>query len=378
MAQGAVHTAREIAQQPALWPRVAGQVAGDAGLEAFLAPLLRDSALRVVLAGAGSSAFIGQCLAPALMRRLPGRVEAVATTDLVANPVTWLSSSPRTLLVSFARSGNSPESVAAVDLAEQLVAHRAHLIVTCNRDGELFRRAGAMSNAFALLLPPATNDQSFAMTSSFSCMLLAAAVAMGVMPAQGPGVVQPGVLARQVLETRVKLLRELVEAEFERVVYLGSNELKGLACEAALKMLELTDGQVVSLADSALGFRHGPKTFVNRRTLVVMFLSNDEHTRRYELDLLRELRSDAVATRVVALSGRPGLPEHPDTHVLGDAGSSHRPGDLELCLPCVVFAQSLAMRRSISLGLSPDRPNAAGTVNRVVKGVTIHPFGAVR
>lgn len=378
MAQGAVHTAREIAQQPTLWPQVESQVAGDAGLEAFLAPLLGDSSLRVVLTGAGSSAFIGQCLAPALMRRLSGRVEAVATTDLVANPVTWLSSSPRTLLVSFARSGNSPESVAAVDLAEQLVAHRSHLIVTCNRDGELYRRAGAMRNACALLLPPATNDQSFAMTSSFSSMLLAAAVALGIMPAQGPGVVQLGELARKVLEDWVKLLRELVEAEFERVVYLGSNELKGLACEAALKMLELTDGQVVSLADSALGFRHGPKTFVNRRTLVVMFMSNDEHTRRYELDLLRELRSDAVAARVVALSGLPGLPEHPDTHVLGDAGSSLRPGDLELCLPCVVFAQSLAMRRSISLGLSPDRPNVAGTVNRVVKGVTIHPFGAVR
>jgi tagatose-6-phosphate ketose/aldose isomerase len=48
--------------------------------------------------------------------------------------------------------------------------------------------------------------------------------------------------------------------------------------------------------------------------------------------------------------------------------------DLELCLPYVVFAQTLAVLRSISLGLSPDTPNAAGTVNRVVQGVSIHPF----
>ena len=52
--------------------------------------------------------------------------------------------------------------------------------------------------------------------------------------------------------------------------------------------------------------------------------------------------------------------------------------DLELCLPYAVFAQALAMLRSLSLGLSPDNPNAAGTVNRVGQGVTIYPYGATR
>ena len=91
----------------------------------------------------------------------------------------------------------------------------------------------------------------------------------------------------------VSLLTSLVRAQFERVVYLGSNELKGLAREAALKMLELTDGRVIAIADYPLGFRHGPKTILNGSTLVVAFLSNDAHTRRYELDLLTELRRDA-------------------------------------------------------------------------------------
>ena len=371
------HTAREIAQQPALWSQVARQVAVDAKASAFLAPLLRDPSLRVVLTGAGTSAYIGECLAPALLRTLPCRVEAIATTDLVASPATWLHPRTRTLLVSFARSGNSPESVAAVELAERLVQRCAHLVVTCNREGELYRRAGTLRESHALLLPPATNDQSFAMTSSFSCMLLAAATALGVMPVDANRIAQIGELASQVLVGWEEFFRELVGTRFERVVYLGSNELKGLAREASLKMLELTDGQVVSMADSPLGLRHGPKTMLNARTLVVLFLSNDAYTRRYELDLLQELRRDAVAGRVVALSNLAELPPHADTRVLTGA-DPRRIDDLELCLPYAVFAQSLAMLRSLSLGLSPDRPNAAGTVNRVVQGVSIHPFGLER
>jgi fructoselysine-6-P-deglycase FrlB-like protein len=52
--------------------------------------------------------------------------------------------------------------------------------------------------------------------------------------------------------------------------------------------------------------------------------------------------------------------------------------DLELCLPYAVFAQTLATLRSLSLGLSPDKPNSAGTVNRVVQGVSIYPYGKTR
>jgi tagatose-6-phosphate ketose/aldose isomerase len=141
-------------------------------------------------------------------------------------------------------------------------------------------------------------------------------------------------------------------------------------------MLELTDGAVVSIADSPLGFRHGPKTILNGSTLVVAFLSNDAHTRRYDLDLLRELRRDAVAARIVAVASRAEGAEHADTLMLGEHAVPLT--DLELCLPYAVFAQALAMLRSLSLGLSPDNPNAAGTVNRVVQGVTIYPYGGRR
>jgi len=371
---GAQWTAREIAQQPKLWPLIARQVGTDTGLRAWLTPLLANPALRMVLTGAGTSAYIGKCLAPALSKA--GRqAEAIPTTDIVASPRGTLGVKAPTLMVHFARSGDSPESVAALELAEQQIDECHHLIVTCNAQGELNRRVRGLRHAYSIVLPEACNDQSFAMTSSFTGMLLAAALALGALPPHAGRIEAIAALGTEILTAHAPLADTLVRAQFDRVVFVGSNELKGLALESALKMLELTDGRVVSIGESPLGFRHGPKTIVNGSTLVVTFLSNDPYTRQYDLDLLRELRSDAVAGRVVALTARPAEREGPDTIVLtAGAATGGSLTDLELCLPYVAFAQTLALLRSLSLGLSPDIPNAAGTVNRVVQGVSIHPF----
>jgi tagatose-6-phosphate ketose/aldose isomerase len=382
-AAGAGLTAREIAQQGVVWPRIAALLASRrADLDAFLGPLLARPELRIVLTGAGTSAFIGECLAPALLRQ-GLRAEAVPTTDLVSGPGLFLQPAAPTLLVSFGRSGSSPESVAAVALADQLVGDVHHLVITCNADGELYRMAQGRANALAILLPEATHDRGFAMTTSFTSMLLSAALAFRALALDaldaggasdtvaGGAVASPAAAAQQLLHTAMPLLTALVAQRFSRVVYLGSNELLGLAREAALKLLELTDGQVVALFDSPLGFRHGPKTIVNADTLVVVMLSNDAHARRYDLDLLRELRNDGRAGRVLALSGMPE-PELGDDCLLldGMAGA----GDLALALPYIVFCQSFALLQSLALGLRPDTPSVSGTVNRVVRGVTIYPF----
>lgn len=367
-AAGGIWTAREIAQQPAVWPKIHSQLSAGAGaLRAFLRPLLDRRELRIVLTGAGTSAFIGECLLPAVKRATNLRVEAIATTDLVGSPDIWFEAAVPTLLVSFARSGNSPESLAALNLAEQAVHDRHHLIVTCNRNGELYRRAQQLQNAHVLLLPEETDDRGFAMTSSFSGMVLAAALAFNALPEADVAAVAQW--SAGVLEARVPFIAELAQAGFERVVYLGGQEFKGLAREAALKMLELSDGHMVALAETPLGFRHGPKTIVNGKTLVVMFASNDPYARQYEADLLRELRTDGVAGRVVVLgSVEDGIA----------VGAPSNASNLALCFPYAVFAQTFAFLRSLSLGLRPDTPNARGVVNRVVQGVSIYPWNPSR
>lgn len=364
-ARGATWTAREIAQQPAVWAEVARLVAAErATLDKFLVPLLADASVRIVLTGAGTSSFIGDCLAPAVAAHLGRRVESIATTDIVSGPSRRLQPDVPTLLVSFARSGSSPESVATVDLAERVVTNVHHLIVTCNPDGELAKRASQLRSARVVVLPDATNDRGFAMTSSFSSMLLVAGLIFGVIRDQSvPSICRA---AESLLPNAWLLAQRLVAREFQRVIYLGSNELSGLASEAALKLLELTDGQSVALAESTLGFRHGPKTIINNRSLVVLMMSNDPYARAYDEDLLAELRRDGRAGEILALSGRDG--EHVRIEGMAEAN------DLELALPYVLVAQTFALTQSLALGLTPDRPNAAGVVNRVVQGVTIHPW----
>jgi tagatose-6-phosphate ketose/aldose isomerase len=287
-----------------------------------------------------------------------------------------------TLLVSFARSGNSPESVAALTLAERAVPACHHLILTCNGEGDLYRQGQRARSAHTVLLPDETNDRGFAMTSSFTGMLLAACLAFDLLPRESPAALARW--AAHVLDAGLPLAANLARSGFERVVYIGSQEFKGLAREAALKMLELSDGNVVTLAETPLGFRHGPKTIINGRTLVVMFLSNDPYARRYDMDLLRELRSDGIAARLVTLSaGNAAAAQAGESGQAGESAQAEgiavagaaEASDLALCHPYAVFAQTLAFLQSLNLGLAPDTPNARGVVNRVVQGVSIHPWG---
>ncbi|GAC1674718.1 MAG: SIS domain-containing protein [Steroidobacteraceae bacterium] len=389
---GGISTAREIAQQPVVWTEIENVITREAGaLRVFLDPLLQRRDLRIVLTGAGTSAFVGECLAPALKRRTHRRVDAVATTDLVGSPDCWLEPAVPTLLVSFARSGNSPESVAALTLAEQGLPDCHHLILTCNGAGDLYLQGQRRRNARVVLLPEKTNDRGFAMTSSFTGMMLAAALVFDLSPRDRPGALAGW--AAHMLGAGLPAIVDLVRSGFERVVYLGSQEFKGLAREAALKMLELTDGNIVALGETPLGFRHGPKTIVNSRTLVVMFVRSDPYARRYDMDLLRELRADGVAARVVALCAaeagaeQAGAAPQAEGSATADASALAQcmsvPGalgasELALCFPFAMFAQTFAFLQSLALGLRPDTPNARGIVNRVVQGVSIYPWTSVR
>ncbi|MEW1957869.1 SIS domain-containing protein [Kineococcus sp. NPDC059986] len=354
-ARGAVHTATEVAQQPALWREVADLVAADDAARAWLAPLLARDDVRVVLTGAGTSAFVGLVLAPALTRLLGRPVEALATTDLVADPRGALLTDRPTLLVSFARSGDSPESVAATQVADAAVAEVHHLVVTCNAGGRLATAHTGRARSHVVTLPPATNDRGFAMTSSFTSMLLAARLLLA--PAASVPVPALAEAAEAALRTADDLAAVAARGH-DRVVLLGSGPLEGLAREASLKLLELTAGAVVGLHDTSLGFRHGPKSFLRPGTLAVVFRSGDPYTQRYDDDIVAELRA-ALGERDVLVVD-PGLPDGV-------------PDDLR-ALPAAVTAQLLALRFALAGPGTPDDPFPDGEVNRVVQGVTVHPW----
>ncbi|MBT2767138.1 SIS domain-containing protein [Stenotrophomonas sp. ISL-67] len=370
---GGAHTAEEIAQQPALWSALADvlDVARER-IDAFLGDALRHPGQRVIFTGAGSSGFIAEMVADQINAQWAAEVRAIHTTTLLTHPALYLRRDRPTLLVSFGRSGSSPESVAAVDLVRAQVDDARFLDITCNADGALAQRGQGRSDTLSLLMPPASCDRAFAMTSSLSCMLLAALSVFDSTP-WTERIARLRSLAERATEAVSRWdapVAALARTDISRVIYLGSGPLEATAREAALKVLELTAGRVLALANTPLGFRHGPKSTLNDTTLVVVLRSAQPLARRYEQDLLEELRRDGVAARVVSV---------------GPAGSDCADGDFLLDVPALpdpwlaplwlVVAQCFALHRSAALGLTPDNPFPDGTVNRVVQGVTIHAHG---
>lgn len=367
-------TEDEIRQQPACWRQVLDDIRQyRSTIEAFLAAVLAQRDLNIILTGAGTSAFIGEVIAPWLARHTGINIRAIASTDIVSNPREYLPAHRPLLLISFARSGNSPESVATMQLAEQCVAHCHHLVITCHQDGMLNRQACQQQNALSLLMPAAAHDRGFAMTSSASSMMLCclAVLASSRIHAESFGRVMQ--CAEQVIQAHGHFRHSLFgEAPCKRVVYLGSGGLSALAREAALKVLELTAGKLAAFYDSPLGFRHGPKSIVDSETLVIVFISSDSYTRRYDLDFLAELRRDQQALSVVALANRPDPVIDAGPHHYLPAADGLQ--DVELAFCYLIYAQIFALYQSIQAGITPDTPSASGTVNRVVKGVAIHPY----
>lgn len=366
-------TAKEIEQQPECWEKTNQLIQEQrAEIDTFLAKVLQASHARIIMTGAGTSAFAGRALAPVLTGHLKRRVDAIATTDLVADPKEYLAEDVPTLLISFARSGNSPESVAALDVAEKCLTQCYHLVLTCNEQGQLYRYCQNNTNALAILMPEESNDRSLAMTSSFSSMMMAA-LCIFLKESFYLNEIQPYFQDYHDSYTQFNLrIREDYAGKFKRVIYLGSGGLQGLAQEAALKMLELTAGKVVANFDTPLGFRHGPKSIVNKETLVVLFLSNDKYTRQYETDLLREVIHDNASAKVIAITSSSDDTQIEESFVY--IKKMEKCSDSALFFPYLMLAQAFAFHSSIALGNTPDNPSPTGEINRVVQGVTIYPF----
>jgi tagatose-6-phosphate ketose/aldose isomerase len=220
-----IFTAAEINQQPATWRKTIKQVEDMKDeLKAFIANVTDNEDYDIILTGAGTSEFVGNAIYTYVAKRTNFKTKSYGTTDLVATPEAYLSQNKKTLLVSYGRSGNSPESVGAVDVADEVCgANVFHLFITCNAEGALSKAAETRDNAFAINLTPETHDQSFAMTSSFSNMMLATLLCFSLdnldeVKAELEGVITA---AENTCANDFGKMKEIVDAyDFNRIVYL--------------------------------------------------------------------------------------------------------------------------------------------------------------
>jgi tagatose-6-phosphate ketose/aldose isomerase len=372
--KGAMHTAREISQQPEVWQKVWLSIyQNQSGIHQFLNTAMLHST-QIILTGAGTSAFIGLSLSGTFFRSTKINTNAVSTTDLLSHPKDYLSPDTRLLMISFARSGNSPESVAAVSLADQICDTCFHLIITCNAEGALARYGDpASNNKYVFTLPEEANDESLAMTSSYSGMLLA-----GILIAQIESIMSNKVMVdtlatygRKIINYYFDDFRLISEKNFKRAVFLGSGPLSGTATESHLKLQELTDGKIICKEDSFLGFRHGPKAVIDETTLVVYIFSNDAYVLKYERDMVTSMKKGNSPMLEIGIMEK----DIPDVNLnysfsFSDDGISLKEDFLAVC--SVVPAQLLAFFKSLQLGLQPDSPSVTGAISRVVEGFPIY------
>ena len=372
-----LNTAKEIIQQPDTWREsVKNLIKNKIEIKSFIDSFLSKKEFRIILTGAGTSAFAGEVCEPYLTSLLNKRVEAIATTDLVASPKSYFIKDIPTLLVSFARSGNSPESVHAVNLASQLVDDLYQIVITCNENGKLAKNTVNDEKSLLLLMPPQTNDLGFAMTSSFTTMVLNAMAVFNINNIENfsSDVDKLSNSVNDFIEDNIEKVTSLANEDFERIVYLGSSTSKGIARESALKVLELTAGKVNASYDTPLGFRHGPKSVVDDETVSVIYISNDEYTRKYDLDLAKEMLAHKKNDKVVIVG------DNIEEDILNKADYVFNVENInytvenEVLLPLqqIIFGQMLSFLKSVNLGITPDNPCPTGEVNRVVQGVILH------
>lgn len=335
-------------------------------IENFLKKVGKDC--KVIFTGAGTSEYVGNIALDYLKTHGEFEFESVATTDLVSAPYLHFEKNKKTLLVSFARSGNSPESLAAVKLGKQIVDDFYNLPITCAKEGKLAQALKDDENSYVFLEPEITNDKGFAMTNSFSSMLLATLLIFDTKTQNKKEIVEKISKLGKEIYNNLEEIENLVNFDFNRVVYLGSGPLGKLTKEARLKILELTAGEVATIWESSMGFRHGPKSFVDENTLVISFVSSNSYTRLYDLDILDEIANDKIAKKIIGISN--SKLDRDYELIFEEDGLD----DVYLCPAYIIIGQIIALVTSLRVGNTPDNPSRTHTVNRVVKGVTIHDY----
>lgn len=358
------HTFRETMAQPSLWKSWAAQLKDHAdSISNWISTKNYDE---IWFCGAGTSAFIGETLA-VYLNRAPGHAKyrAIATTDFVSCPTNYVRADVRVLVVSFGRSGNSPETVGMLDILDKHAPEFDRLHFTCNAEGALNNlKAPGPGEQRIVLLPPETNDLGFAMTSSYSTMLLSALACLDEKPPMplNQMIEELATGAETVLASALEFAQNREPMPL-RSVYLGSGALLGAARESALKVLELTAGKLPTLWESTLGFRHGPKAFVDSDTLVHVMISNDPLTRRYDMDAANEIKDQFGSDAVLTMGPQRDNVDLFVPHVGNDAWSS---------VLYVIVAQIQAIVWSDNLNLNIDNPFSSGNLSRVVQGVNLY------
>jgi glucosamine--fructose-6-phosphate aminotransferase (isomerizing) len=334
-------TQQEIFSQPEAWAAALKVMDETRQNMLDLEPTRRYR--QVLFTGCGSTYYLSLAAA-SLTQELTGQpARAFPSSELWLYPRSSYMDG-KSLLVAVSRSGETTETLRACEafLADK---HGDLLTLTCYNDMPL-AKMGQLSLVF-----PSGKEQSVAQTRAFSTLYLATVALASLWAGRADlfsSLARLPAAGQKVLEQVVPLTAELgPDSAIDRFYWLGSGPRYGLACELSLKMKEM------SLSHSEpfhfLEFRHGPKSMVTKSSLVVGLQSSVNGSR--EAEVLADVKS--LGGRVLDMA---------------EAGSTVRfESGLDEAIRNVLYlpvGQLIALKRSISKGLNPDRPT---NLDNVVK-----------
>jgi len=338
-----VHTYREIMGQFAAWEATLNEVLNQK--ERLKRFLQEEEFEEVVFTGCGSSYYLSLVAAAAFPAITGVRSSALPASEIFLYPERSLMHKGATLLVAISRSGETTETLQAVEIFRERGGEMV-LAISCYQESPLVKSA-----SFSLIAREA-REESVVQTGSFSSMLLAAqlcaAIAAGradyeaelrALPAHG----------MRVMEESHPFIRRTTEDErYTQFFFLGSGAYYGLACEASLKMKEMSLSQAEPF--HSLEFRHGPKSMLSENSLVIALLSDS--AMRYEEPLLAELKGYGGQVLALVESGSKDELGGVDYVISLHSGLSELARGLLFMPPL----QLLGYYRAMAKGLNPDRP----------------------
>jgi glucosamine--fructose-6-phosphate aminotransferase (isomerizing) len=341
------HTYREIKGQTEAW---AATLADGAQISKTFSTAIKQTYHETLFTGCGSTYYLA-LTAARLWQSLCGvPARAMPASDLWLFANAWVSE-VSCLLVALSRSGETTETVQAVKTYRAMTQGQS-LAITCNPASAL-----ALETTATLVTKDAF-ETSVAQTRSFTSMLVLLQYVAGLksnlteyieelrcLPAHG----------LRLIAQYEPLMQSLAsETSLDHIVFLGSGPLYGLACEAMLKMKEMSLTWCESF--HFLEYRHGPKSTVGTNTLVVSLLSDSAY--ESEIAVLSELQELGASVLAMSDSERGFAADH---RVVLQSGL----GELARGVLYLPLLQLLAYYRGLSKDLDPDLPTHLNAVVRL-------------
>ena len=304
-----------------------------------------------IFIGCGSSYYLALSAAAAWTAITGTRARAVPASEMLFFRDLVLSGVGEFIPVLISRSGMTSEVVRVAQVFNE--QHLPMVAISCATGQKLEGMA-----TVPLVLPDA-DEQSTVMTRSFTSMLLglqcAAASLAGKSDLLERLTALPVVAEKILHDLPAQVRRLLSQQRFSNYVFLGQGPHYGVACESALKVMEMSRSSAQGF--HTLEFRHGPKATVDNETLITFLLSEANYDA--EVEVLEEMKALGATTLVVATRIDDRMRESTDLVIEIDRGLPE-----QACLPIFVFAgQLLGFYTALQNGLDPDRP---ANLSRVV------------